>query len=152
MTVKNALINDHKCLVSLNLTRFMKERNISRRQLSNDLNIKYTTLCDWINGNSTPRTDSLSSLAGYFGVDVSDFFIDVSEQSNPEPRLCRYKEELTLSLNTTEHMTDAQIRELIKRGFTFKHKTLEERVAESGRPLVASEEFDWGPRLGDEIW
>jgi len=34
----------------------------------------------------------------------------------------------------------------------LKHKTLEERIAESGMPFVASEEFDWGEPVGGEYW
>ena len=32
------------------------------------------------------------------------------------------------------------------------HKTLEQRVMESGKPLVASEEFDFGEPMGREFW
>ena len=34
----------------------------------------------------------------------------------------------------------------------FHHKTLKERIAESGVPLVAMEEYDWGEPQGDEVW
>ena len=32
------------------------------------------------------------------------------------------------------------------------HKTLEERIAESGVPLTFGEEIDWGESRGTELW
>ncbi|MCR5847931.1 MAG: AbrB/MazE/SpoVT family DNA-binding domain-containing protein [Lachnospiraceae bacterium] len=34
----------------------------------------------------------------------------------------------------------------------YSHKTLEERVSESGMPLIFSEETDWGKPQGSEVW
>ena len=34
----------------------------------------------------------------------------------------------------------------------FRHKTLEERVAECGGKLEVDGEFDWGEPVGREIW
>ena len=34
----------------------------------------------------------------------------------------------------------------------FRHKTLEERIKESGKPLEAVEEFDFGKPVGREVW
>lgn len=34
----------------------------------------------------------------------------------------------------------------------YVHKTLEERVEESGKPLKFSGEFDWGEPTGSEVW
>lgn len=139
-------------IVSQNLTRIMQERGISRRKLSNDLNIKYTTICDWIKGHSVPRAKSLTALAGYFGISESEFFIDTNSSGDAVSRLNKYKEELMLNLSTVEYMTDNQIRELINRGFSFKHRSLEEYIALSGKPLIASPEIDFGKPQGDEIW
>lgn len=33
-----------------------------------------------------------------------------------------------------------------------KHKTLEERIKESGVPLELSKELDWGESRGTELW
>ena len=132
-------------IVSQNLTRIMQERNISRRRLSNDLNIKYTTICDWVKGHSVPRAGSLTALAGYFGISESEFFIDANASGDAAGRLNKYKEELMLNLSTVEYMTDDQIRELINR-------SLEEYIALSGKPLSASPEMDFGELQGDEIW
>ena len=43
-------------------------------------------------------------------------------------------------MNTLNHMTDDQIRELIDSGFRSEHKTLEEYINESGGELTVSDE------------
>ena len=43
-------------------------------------------------------------------------------------------------------------KELLKKGFTFKHKTLEERAAEYDGSLGLNGEFDWGEPVGREVW
>ena len=99
-----------------------------------------------------PRAKSLTALAGYFGISESEFFIDTNSSGDAVSRLNKYKEELMLNLSTVEYMTDNQIRELINRGFSFKHRSLEEYIALSGKPLIASPEIDFGKPQGDEIW
>ena len=141
-----------KIMISANLNRMMQERHVSRKKLSSDLGIKYTTLCDWLNGKSVPRAKALSSLAGYFGISESEFFIDTSESSDSLTRLSKYKEELSLNLSAIEYMSDEQIKELLKRGFTFKHRSLEEYAELFAKPIIGSEETDFGKPQGDEIW
>ena len=34
----------------------------------------------------------------------------------------------------------------------IKHKTLEERMKESGLPLTFGDEIDWGESRGNELW
>ena len=55
-------------------------------------------------------------------------------------------------MNTLDYLSDEQVRELIKRGFRFKHKTLEEYIQECGGKLKAHSEFDYGNPVGGEIW
>ena len=35
---------------------------------------------------------------------------------------------------------------------SFRHKTLEERIQESGRALEGMGELDWGEPRGNEVW
>lgn len=63
MSIKASDISGIRQIFASNLTRFMKERNITRRKLSDDLGIKYTTLCDWVNGNSTPKPEAVKAMA-----------------------------------------------------------------------------------------
>ena len=61
----------NKTVFSKNLKKYMSAADINRRQLSDDLNISYTTLCEWVSGKKYPRIDKIELLAKYFGVTKS---------------------------------------------------------------------------------
>ena len=144
---------DAKNIVAKNVCRLMVEQEKTRRQICEDLQIKYTTFCDWLNGNSYPKLESLETLAGYFGVGISDFFIECDAVADNSSRLIKYLSGMkVLNMGTLEKLSDSEIRELLAAGFRFKHKTLEEYINESGGQLRVSEEFDWGQPVGDELW
>jgi transcriptional regulator with XRE-family HTH domain len=150
---KEAISVDIRAIVASNIKRFCEEKHKTRQDISNDLNIKYTTLCDWFNGNSSPKLESLYDLSRYLGVEVGDFFIDFDHDSSAVARLSEYaKRAVTLDMKILDSLSDEQIMELIKRGFTFKHKTLEEYIAENNGEFKVSREFDWGEPVGREIW
>lgn len=60
-----------KQILASNLQRFMKLQNKTRKDICNDLGLKYTTFSDWMNGTSFPRIDKLQLLANYFNVSKS---------------------------------------------------------------------------------
>ena len=62
----------NKEIFSNNLRFFMKQKNKSRKEICDDLNIKYTTFADWYNGNRYPRIDKIELLAKYFNIQKSD--------------------------------------------------------------------------------
>jgi len=62
----------NKKVLSNNIKRFMKQRGVERSKMAADLNVKYTTLTDWINGNVYPRIGSIEKIANYFNVEKSD--------------------------------------------------------------------------------
>ena len=62
----------NKKVLSNNIKRFMKQRGVERSKMAADLNVKYTTLTDWINGNVYPRIGSIEKIADYFNVEKSD--------------------------------------------------------------------------------
>ncbi|MCS4487230.1 helix-turn-helix domain-containing protein [Staphylococcus americanisciuri] len=70
----------NKEIMSKNISRLMKQNNVDRKQLSIDLNVKYTTLSDWINAKTYPRIDKIELLANYFGVSKSDLVEDNEEK------------------------------------------------------------------------
>lgn len=146
-------VSDIRQVFASNLNRFMKERCISRRQLCSDLGFKYTTLCDWVKGHSSPKPEAVEAMSRYFGVAVSDFYIDIDRPSDPFMRLMKYSEGGTvMDMELLKVLSDEQIKELLKKGFTFRHKTLEERAAEYGGSLGLDGEYDWGEPVGREVW
>ena len=144
-----------RMIFSQNLCFLMEQKGITRRCLSRDLDIKYTTLCDWVNGRTIPREDQLDRLGRYFGIEAGEFFIDFEQNDSvsEHKRLSRYLTDTRrLDMNVLDHMSDEQIRDLINSGFTFEHRKLEEYVMEKGGKLVVSDEIDWGEPVGSEIW
>ncbi len=142
-------------IFSRNLCFLMEQKGITRRRLCNDLDIRYTTLCDWVNGKTIPREDQLDRLGRYFGIEAGEFFIDIrhDDDISKHRRLSRYLYETRrLDMDVLDHMSDEQITDLLRSGFIFSHRKLEEYVKESGGKLIASDEIDWGEPVGHEIW
>jgi len=69
---------ESKQIMATNIERFMLESAITRKYLSKIMNVPYTTVCDWINGNTYPRIDKIEKMAQIFGVTKSDLI----EESN----------------------------------------------------------------------
>lgn len=74
----------NKEIFSNNLKFFMQQRNKTRKEICDDLNIKYTTFADWYNGNKYPRIDKIELLAKYFGIQKSDL-IEEKNDTNKNP-------------------------------------------------------------------
>ncbi|MCR4960888.1 MAG: helix-turn-helix domain-containing protein [Lachnospiraceae bacterium] len=145
---------DIRAIIAENIVRNMEEQDISRQKLCKDLDVKYTTLCDWVKGTSSPKPEWLEKLAGYFGIAIGEFFIDYeSKDTGMEGRLMAYAQKVKeLDVKILEYLTDEQVTELLKHGFRFKHKSLEERITENDGQLTVSKEIDWGKPMGKEIW
>lgn len=71
----------NKEIMSTNIKRLMKRKNVTRTQMADDLSLKYTTLTDWINGKTYPRIDNIEKMATYFKVSKSDLV----ENYDPNP-------------------------------------------------------------------
>ncbi len=72
----------NKEVMAKNISKYMKEKNVDRTKLSNDLKLKYTTVSDWINAKTYPRIDKIELLANYFGVSKADL---VEEETTYKP-------------------------------------------------------------------
>ncbi|GAA2975500.1 LexA family transcriptional regulator [Lentilactobacillus parakefiri] len=67
-------------ILGANLKVLMEKHGVTRNKLSADLNVKYTTLTDWIKGRTYPRIDSIEKLTKYFGISKGDLV------ENQDPR------------------------------------------------------------------
>lgn len=61
-----------KKILSSNLKKYMKYKDLNVNELANKLDIPYSTVNDWVNGVSYPRRDKLRVLAEAFNVDIKD--------------------------------------------------------------------------------
>lgn len=62
----------NKDVMAKNLLYYMNLNGKDRKQVCSDLDIKYTTFCDWINAKTYPRIDKIEKLANYFKISKSD--------------------------------------------------------------------------------
>ena len=69
---KSVNANENKQIMARNIQRYMDQRGISRQQLCDALDIKYTTLRDWLKGLTYPRIGKVEAMANYFGCEKSD--------------------------------------------------------------------------------
>lgn len=148
---------EKKNLISINISYLLETENKSRKEVCEDLGIKYTTFCDWVKGNTAPGYHNLEKLGQYFEVEPWTFYEDVEVMKMERAkRLGRYAMELAggkaLDMDILEKLDDDQIKNLLTAGFRFRHRSLEEYVELSGRPLKASAEYEWGEPVGRELW
>lgn len=63
---------ENKNIFASNLQKYMDLNKVSRRDLSNALDVSYYTITSWVNGSKYPRMDKVEMLADYFGILKSD--------------------------------------------------------------------------------
>ena len=72
----------NKEIMSQNINYYLQKSGKTRNDLVADLNLKYMTVSDWINGKTYPRIDKIEMLANYFGVMKSDLVEEHSTTQN----------------------------------------------------------------------
>lgn len=68
-----------------NLQYYMNERGVSRRDISEKLDISYFTVTSWVNGKKYPRMDKVERLADYFGILKSDLIEERVPEEKEKP-------------------------------------------------------------------
>ena len=99
---------DNKNIFSINLKRYMKENDKSRKEICEALGVSYYTFSDWVNGKKYPRMDKVEMLANYFGILKSDLIEDKQKQSTESELSARKK----LFMQKVAEMSDAQLERL----------------------------------------
>ncbi|MFA6105924.1 MAG: helix-turn-helix transcriptional regulator [Patescibacteria group bacterium] len=66
-----------------------KQRNISRKELSEILNVSYSTLAGYETDYSSPDYSTLKKICWFFSV-TADHLLDLPEYADPEKRELRY--------------------------------------------------------------
>ena len=62
----------NKRIMGDNILHYMQLENIERRDFAKAIGVPYSSLTDWINGNTYPRIDKIQKMADFFGIDKSD--------------------------------------------------------------------------------
>ena len=122
---------DEKSRVLKNIKYLLEVKKKTRKQVATDLGYKYTTFCDWVNGNTTPSYSSLEKLGQYFNIEPWQFYGDLTDGKVGRAKaLVAYANAAAdaklLDISMLDNLGDAQIKSLMESGFRFRHKTLEE--------------------------
>jgi repressor LexA len=62
----------NKKVMGDNILYYMNLHGIDRRDFAKALGVPYSSLTDWINGNTYPRIDRIQMMADYFHIEKSD--------------------------------------------------------------------------------
>ncbi len=143
-----------KEVFSDNIRVYMEEKNKTRKELCRDLDIKYTTFCDWINARTLPGPLQIRKLEDYFNLKTGELFVTADKDKVKEQQLSRLasydRKERNLDMRILDDLTDEQVKDLLDSGFIFSHRRLEDYIDESGKALKLSGEMDWGDPVGSE--
>lgn len=74
---------ENKQILANNIRRFLDAKGKNPRQMAIDLDLRYTTVNDWVNAKSYPRIDKVELMANYFGVKKSDLIEDKTNKLTP---------------------------------------------------------------------
>lgn len=72
---------ENKQIIARNILYYMEKAGKDRAEICRDLDIKYSTLAEWLNGKKYPRIDKIERLAKYFGIKKSDLIEDRHSES-----------------------------------------------------------------------
>ena len=70
----------NKQVLANNLNNLMNTKGVDRNDLCKALNLKYSTVSEWLSANKYPRIDKIELLANYFGVQKSALIEENTEQ------------------------------------------------------------------------
>lgn len=93
--MKNNLGNRE--VMAQNIQYYMDLNNKERRDVCRDLGIRYTTLTDWIKGNTYPRIDKIELLAHYFNITKADLVEERNDNKAEKKMLLVFDEQKLLT-------------------------------------------------------
>ena len=70
---------ENREVLSKNLKKYISKSGKSRIQMAKELELSYSTITDWVNGNKYPRIDNIEKLADYFKVSKSELIEDFED-------------------------------------------------------------------------
>ena len=69
-----------RTIFSANLKRLLKTKKINRRELSENLNIAYSRICDWSRARTLPTENEMLIIANFFDVSTDELTKDINIQ------------------------------------------------------------------------
>lgn len=93
------MIKYDKRIFAKKLQHYMDQRGIDRNGLCRELELKYSTVSEWLNAKKCPHLDTIELLADYFGILKSDLIEDKPEQRLNDAELVQVAKELETEFN-----------------------------------------------------
>lgn len=133
----------NKETMAKNLKRYLDSRGLNPHQFSEIMGFKYTTVMNWIKGNSYPRIDKIELMAMYFGIDKSDLVEEFTPVSITLDRINKVSSKLneprqTNVLNYATNQLSEQedeISESENQIYAYIDEILDRQVAWQGQKL-----------------
>lgn len=91
----------------------MDKKGIDRNQLCSDLDLKYTTVRDWIKGITYPRIGKIELLANYFGINKSDLIEEKSTIPSSSIPLPNFDPRQAILLSNYSKLNDTRKNKLL---------------------------------------
>lgn len=104
---------ENKDTFSKNLKYYMDKKGIDRNQLCSDLDLKYTTVRDWIKGITYPRIGKIELLANYFGINKSDLIEEKSTIPSSSIPLPNFDPRQAILLSNYSKLNDTRKNKLL---------------------------------------
>jgi putative phage repressor len=91
---------ENKEIFANNLSFYMEQKGVDRNTLCADLDLKYTTVRDWLKGITYPRIGKIELLANYFNINKSDLIENKISTAQPSDSLLEEITNTARKLNT----------------------------------------------------
>lgn len=141
---------ENKEIFANNLSFYMKQKGVDRNTLCADLDLKYTTVRDWLKGITYPRIGKIELLANYFNINKSDLIENKISTAQPSDSLL---EEITntarklntdnkkIVLRTSEELLATQENELNEESL-YEYHVFEKLSAGNGYDYMEDRNYD----------
>ena len=91
---------ENKEIFANNLSFYMEQKGVDRNTLCADLDLKYTTVRDWLKGITYPRIGKIELLANYFNINKSELIENKITTTQPSDSLLEAITNTARELNT----------------------------------------------------
>ena len=98
-----------KEIIAANLKLLLQIYHKSRKEVCTDLDISYTTFCDWLHARTYPRIDALEQMGYYFRIETRDFLVDMEKNKGLAERLSVYAKTIGVRFQSEEKEPDFSV-------------------------------------------
>ena len=74
-------------MLSDELKRLRKERNLTQNQLADALNVSQSTIASWEKGTRQPTTDFIPTLAEFYGISIDRLLGMIDDTPTNQPKI-----------------------------------------------------------------